>query len=92
MQPDLFRSQILHHVIYDDSLLSIAPAPEGIEEILKYTEKKMEEVKEPGARFARRVTRYYKVDMFKYTSTAPYKVLQTFAPFQMSPQSWLSLV
>jgi superfamily II DNA or RNA helicase len=79
VQPDLFASKVIHHIIFDDSLLTVAPSPAGIEERLKYTEKKMEEYRAPGARYAKRVTRHYKVDMFRHLSTAPFVVLQTYA-------------
>lgn len=79
MTSDILEQTTVHHIIFDDSLLSVAPSPLGLESVLWYTEKKMEEVKAPGAHFARRVTRRFKVEMFKQISESPFKVLQTYA-------------
>ena len=79
MTPDLFASKTIYHIIYDDSMLTIAPVPPGLEEVLKYTEKRMEMVQGPRDRFPKKTTRFEKVDMFKYVQTVPYPVLQTYA-------------
>jgi superfamily II DNA or RNA helicase len=66
------------HLLYDDLHLTIVPAPPGIEEVLKYTEKVMTEISDPKRPWVKRETRKHVVRMYEILDRNP-RVIQTYA-------------
>jgi superfamily II DNA or RNA helicase len=66
------------NVLFDDCLLTIVPAPLGLEKILTYTEKKMVEINDPKRPWVRRDTQHFQVPLYTLIGTDP-RIIQTYA-------------
>jgi len=66
------------NLLYDDLLLTVAPAPPGLESVLTYTEKQMVKEWTPGSWFPEQTMVSGDVPLFTQLSTSP-NIFQTYA-------------